>query len=239
MRLWLNGYDRAVQLVPLISWVSPANRWDSRFLGPSLRFCGQHLKWVPDIVVGDMGYTDWRQAAQIRQRWGAAVLTKVRRNMVAVAPFELSAKGHARAVCPQGQLLEWLGFEAADQLHWFGVRQEQPLCPWCPEQTDCPRQFCYSPETHEGWFALVPPASRVGKHLLERVRPWIEGSQSYEKNQLGLNQIFYNSLRLTWCVGLLADAVTLLRVHALLSSPPQRSAPMHELTPSQLALELD
>lgn len=188
--------------------------------------------------MGDMGYTDSRQAARLRQGSGAALVTKMRKNMLPIPPFELLASGHAHAACPQGQSLEWLGFEVNDQLHWFGVREENNLCIWCSEQTHCPRQFHYAPEMHESWFALVPPASRVGKHLLDKVRPWIEGSQSYEKNQLGLNQVFYNSLRLTWCIGLLADAVMLLRMHALLSSP-QAAAPMHELTPLQLPLRLD
>jgi hypothetical protein len=53
----------------------------------------------------------------------------------------------------------------------------------------------------------VPLSSRVAQQLLKQARPWIEASQSYEKNQLGLNQMFFNSLRLTWVMGLLADAM--------------------------------
>lgn len=173
---------------------------------------------------------------EIRERWAVAVLTKVRKRTRRTPPFEPTPSGGAQAVCPEGQPLEWLGFEPIDQRHWFGVREPPSFCVWCPEQSRCPRQFCYPP-TSEAWLGLVPPASRVGQRLLRQVRPWIEASQSYEKNQLGLNAMFVNSLRLTWCIGLLADTVTLLRVHALLSAP-QRCLPMHELTPQQLSLEL-
>ena len=58
-----------------------------------------------------------------------------------------------------------------------------------------------------------------------------------EKNQLGLSKIFFNSLRLTWVMSLLADAVVLLRARALLSQPPRRPL-LAELLPTQLPLEL-
>jgi hypothetical protein len=82
----------------------------------------------------------------------------------------------------------------------------------------------------------VPLSSRVAQQLLKQARPWIEASQSYEKNQLGLNQMFFNSLRLTWIMGLLADAISLLRARALLSHPPA-VFDLYELIPKQLLLE--
>jgi hypothetical protein len=78
----------------------------------------------------------------------------------------------------------------------------------------------------------------VSQRLLRQVRPWIEPAQSYEKNQLGLSQVFLNSLRLTWTTCLLADAAVLLRAHALLRRPATRH-PLEPLLPVQLALELD
>jgi len=35
-----------------------------------------------------------------------------------------------------------------------------------------------------------PLASRVSRQLLQQARSWVEASQSYEKNRLGLNQMF-------------------------------------------------
>ena len=79
---------------------------------------------------------------------------------------------------------------------------------------------------------MLPLASRPAQALLQHVRPWIEPTQAYEKNQLGLNQMFLNSLRLTWCLALWADAAVLLRTHALLHAPVE-SPLFSELTPQQ------
>jgi hypothetical protein len=48
--------------------------------------------------------------------------------------------------------------------------------------------------------------------------------------------MFLNSLRLTWCLSLLADAVVLLRALALLRIPRQREL-LAELLPRQIELE--
>lgn len=234
MRLWLNGYKSSVQLVPLVSWIAPANRADVQFLRPSLHYCRHILEWLPDFVVGDMGYINMQKQRQIREQWRVAVVTKLRSDMKLVPPFEPGPQ----AVCPQGQSLDWLGYESRDQLHWFGVTAtEDRLCERCWEQSRCPRQFGYAPQEHEILLGSVPLSSRVAQRLLKQARPWIEASQSYEKNQLGLSQMFFNSLRLTWTIGLLADAISLLRARALLSQPPTVSD-LYELTPKQLSLEL-
>ena len=56
LRLWLRQHNARILLAPLISWAAPANRDDAVFLEPSVRYCAGHLKWTPDIVVGDLGY---------------------------------------------------------------------------------------------------------------------------------------------------------------------------------------
>src|SRR3954468_3437682 len=81
----------------------------------------------------------------------------------------------------------------------------------------------FAPEDHETLLGLLPLAGRTAQRLLRQVRPWIEPAQSYEKNQLGLSDVFLNSLRLTWCMALLADAAVLLRTHAMLHAPAQQS----------------
>jgi hypothetical protein len=86
--------------------------------------------------------------------------------------------------------------------------------------------------------SLFPLKSQVGKRLLGGVRSWIEAAQSYEKNQLGLNQLFLNSLRLCWIISLLADTVCLLRACAFLGQPLLRPL-LFRLLPNQLPLELD
>jgi hypothetical protein len=232
--VWLCQYTPAVLLVPAISWSVPANRAEGLFLWPSLHHCRHRLNWLPDLVVGDMGYIGLATQRQIRQQWGVGVVTKLRADMSLVAPFEPGPV----AVCRQGQPLSWLGLEEPDQLQWFGVTEDQPLCARCWEQSHCDRQFSYAPAEHEILFGKIPLASTVARRLLERVRPWIEPAQSYEKNQLGLSQMFLNSLRFTWTTCLLADAVVLLRARAMVTRPPA-SSPCYELTPKQLPLALD
>jgi hypothetical protein len=87
-------------------------------------------------------------------------------------------------------------------------------------------------------FGLLPLASRPAQRLLQQVRPWIEPAQSFEKNQLGLSQMFFNSLRLAWQMSLWADSAVLLRTMAWLDSP----AEIHLLAPliaRQMELGLD
>ena len=69
------------------------------------------------------------------------------------------------------------------------------------------------------------------------MRPWIEPAQSYEKNQLGLGQVFLNGLRFTWAMALLADAAVLLRARVLLGQPTPQPL-LAGLIPRQLPLEL-
>jgi len=200
--------------VPLVSWVAPANVSEGKLLFPSLAHCDRRLRWRPDVVVADMGYIDSASKQRIRERWQVPVITRLKENMKLVAPFETAE----RAVCPQGQT------------------EPDPLCPCCWRSSSCPRQFSFSPGDHETLLGLIPMNTRTTQRLLQQVRPWIEPAQSYEKNQLGLSQIFFNSLRLTWSMALLADAAVLLRASVLLDRPTP--TPLFELAPDQLNLDL-
>lgn len=234
LRWWLSHCSERVLLVPLVSWLAPGNRGDALFLPPSVRYCARHLDGVPDLVVGDMGYGKPAAQRELRRHWGAGVLTRRRPAMNLIAPFESGPV----AVCAPGRRLEWLGYEARDRRHWFGVRAPEPLCACGWEAGRCAREFSYAPEAREILFGTVPPASPVAPRRLHQVRPGIEPAQSYEKNQLGLGKLFLNSLRLTWTVGLLADTVGLLRARALLSRRPGASR-LAERLPRQLPLDLE
>lgn len=232
--MWLNQRTNQVLLIPLVSWAVPANRSEALFLWPSLLHCARRLEWLPDLVVGDMAYINLPIQRKIRERLGVAVLTRMRADMHSMPPFTPELK----ARCAQGQELSWLGLEERDQLHWFGVSDTEPLCAHCWLQSDCPRQFSYAPSEHEILFGKIPLGSRVAQKLLREVRPWVEPAQSYEKNQLGLNQMFLNSLFVTWINCLLADTAVLLRAHALLGQP-QNPSVLRELFPQQLSLGVD
>jgi len=186
---------------------------------------------LPKSSALDAGHCSGRHG--LHQSGQVCVLTKLRPDMKLTSRFEPGPK----AVCHQGQRLEWMGYEARDQLHWFGVNPGPALCDICWERNTCPRHFSHAPSEHEILFGSIPLSSAVAQKLLSEVRAWAEGCQSYEKNQLGLKRMFFNSLRLTWTMGLLADAVSLLRAKALLAQP---SVPilLHHLMPTQLSLEL-
>ena len=154
--------------------------------------------------------------------------------MKLVPPYE----AWNQAACPQGEPLTWLGYEARAAEHWFGVGAQPELCGCCWEAARCPRQFAYPASAHETLLGRLPLASRPVRELLQRVRPWIEPAQSFEKNQLGLSQVFFNSLRFTWVMALLADAAVILRARALLGRPTSRSL-LADLMPLQLSLELE
>lgn len=231
-RLWLQRYKRGILLVPLVSWVAPANLSEGCLLRPSVAQCWRRWQWRPDFIVGDMGYIDAATKRAVREQWQVAVITRLKENMNCVTPFETPTQ----ACCRQGQPLHWLGYESADDLHWFGVTETSALCARCWKASGCARQFGFAPSAHETLLGLLPMNTATSAQLLQQVRPWIEPAQSYEKNQLGLSQVFFNSLRLTWAMCLLADAVVLLRAQALLRQVPLVD-PLRELRPQQLALE--
>jgi hypothetical protein len=233
LRLWLHQYPVGVQLLPLVSWVTPANVSEGGLLAPSLHYCQRQWDWCPPLVVADMGYLGSRAKQQCREQWSVSVLTKLRSDMKLVAPYV----AWNQAACPQGEPLTWLGYDGRAGEHWFGVGAEPELCRCCWEAAHCPRQFAHSPAQHETLLGRLPLASRVAQRVLQQVRPWIEPAQSYEKNQLGLGDVFFNSLRFTWVMALLADAVVLLRARALLGRPTLRPL-LADLMPHQLSLDL-
>lgn len=234
LRLWWRPHTAGVLLVPLVSWIAPANVSEGGLLVPSLRYCAQRWSWWPKIIVADMGYLASEAKAYCRQQWQVAVVTKLRVDMKLVPPYVAWNK----VECHQGQPLRWLGYAPREDRHWFGVAAGDTLCSSCWEASHCPREFAFAPSEHETLLGLLPLASLPAQKLLQGVRPWIEPTQSYEKNQLGLSQMFFNSLRLTWCMALLADAAVLLRAHALLHAPSEPSL-LGELAPQQGLLALD
>jgi hypothetical protein len=233
LRLWLRQHSSSILLAPLISWAAPANRDDCVFLEPSIHYCAQQLEWTPDIVVGDMSYVGLHRQRRLRENMHVALVTKLKPDMILPEEFEDTFT----MTCEQGQILQWFELRETEQLHWFGVTDPNPLCTWCWQQSSCPRQFSYRPSDHEIMFGTIPLSSRVAQQLLRQARSWIEATQSYDKNQLGLSQLFLNSLRLTWTMCLLADTIALLRARVLTTSPEPAEL-LHQLMPRQMHLNL-
>lgn len=221
-------------LIPLVSWLAPANVGESGFLVPSLKRCWQRWSWGPRFVLADLAYVGGGAKGYCPQRWDTVVLTHRRGDLSLVPPFE----SETRVVCPQGQPLRWLGYDAPGQQHWFGVCEPAALCACCWEASKCPREFVYGAQRQETLLGRLPLNTRAAQALLRAVRPWIEPAQSFEKNQLGLSKMFLNSLRFTWCMGLLADATSILRALALCHKPPRARALLGSLAAHQMVLEL-
>lgn len=234
LRLWLPTVQASVTLLPLVSWLAPANVAEGRMLLPSLRWCARHLGWWPGLVVADMGYRAAEDKRIARQQWHCAVVTRLRADGKLQPPYVTAQ----RLECPQGQRLEWWEYEPETAQQWFRVASPENLCPMCWEAGSCPRHFAYPASAHETLFGLLPLASRPAQRLLQQVRPWIEPAQSFEKNQLGLGSIFFNSLRLAWQMSLWADSAVLLRTMAWLDSPAQTHW-LAPLMPRQMELGLN
>jgi hypothetical protein len=220
-------------LVPLVSWVAPANVSEGGLLIPSLRQCQHRLGWWPGIVVADMGYLAASSKQMARQNWHTAVVTKIRTDMKLLPPYVTAE----RVECPQGQRLQWWEYDPQTREQWFRADDLPPLCDRCWEASTCPRHFGFAAAQHESLFGLLPLASDPAQRLLQQVRPWIEPTQSFEKNQLGLGQRFFNSLRLTWPMCPWADSAVLRRIMARLDRPPEEKW-LTALAPRQMELRL-
>jgi hypothetical protein len=101
-----------------------------------------------------------------------------------------------------------------------------------------PAAICVSARAARNAVGPTAAGQPAGAASVAASAPWIEPAQSFEKNQLGLGNVFFNSLRFTWTMALLADAAVLLRARALLERPPLRP-PLLNLMPFQLPLELE
>jgi hypothetical protein len=234
LRLWIGGFEPFVLLAPLVTWAAPASVPEGYLLKPSVKYCIQRLDFRPDVVVGDMGYIHHATKRELRVEWRVAMLTKLKADMKARCDYAEDQPLR----CPQGQELTWLGYDEEEYQHWFAPPSQPRLCSSCWEQSRCPRQFAVPADRHETFFGMIPLNTILAQRLIRSVRSWIEPSQSFEKNQLGLKTMFLNSLRLCWTTSLLADSAALLRVLAILKDPPAKPL-LHELFPTQTQFQLE
>ncbi len=141
--MWLRQYQPAILPAPLISWTSPANRDEMVFHEPSGYYYARRLLWTPDIVVGDLGYLGLDAQRRLREGRQVALVTKFRSDLALPDAFD----DPLHLTCEEGQELRWLGLQAAEQLHWFGVSDPAPFCPWCWQRSTCPQEFSFRPRS--------------------------------------------------------------------------------------------
>jgi hypothetical protein len=80
VRLWLPQRQEAVLLVPLMSWVAPANIGDMPFLLPTLQYGSRFFEFTPAFVVGDMAHINLATHTRLREQLQIGVITKLPAN---------------------------------------------------------------------------------------------------------------------------------------------------------------
>jgi hypothetical protein len=107
-------------MIPLISFVGPANVHEGKFLKSMLHYVQSELSTHVDIVVGDMGYISSKKKMELRKQSHIAVLTRVRENMYPPQDYI----DYGRPECPEGIPLSWDGYNSETAMHC----SSKPLC---------------------------------------------------------------------------------------------------------------
>lgn len=197
-------------MVPLISFIEPANVHEGKFLNPMIKNTQSELSLHIDIVVADMGYISSEQKMDLRQQSHTAVLTRVRENMY--PPEEYFDYGCPE--CPEGIPLSWDAYNSDTEMHCYITPLDNPACTSCWLYRNCYQELYVSPSTDEHHFGIIPLHTRVSQRLLQEIRPQVERGFENDKNKLYLNRFFANSLKLARIIGHLSDACQILLLFA-------------------------
>ena len=205
MRLWLRikGKNR---LIPLASFIEPANVYEGNFLCPMIRNTQNDLSLHIDIVVADMGYISSDHKKELRTELQTAVITKVRENML--APEEYA--DHGCPQCPEGIPLTWDGYDPETETHRYVASMDHAACRLCRLSGYCYQEVSVTPQIDEHRFGIIPLHTAVSQKLLQYIRPQVERGFENDKNKLSLNRFFINSLRMAKIIAYLADACQVL-----------------------------
>jgi hypothetical protein len=208
------------RLLPLASFIEPANVFEGHFLNPMIQKSQNDLSLHIDIVVGDMGYISSDQKRELRKQFGTAVLTRVRENMS--PPEEYLDFGCPE--CPQGVPLFWDGFDPDREKHQYIRPTDHAACGPCPFNSSCYQELSISPLLDEHHFGIIPLHTQVAQKLLQQIRPQVERGFENDKNKLSLNRFFTNSLKMARIVGYLADTCQVLLLMAEMKTSTKAKA---------------
>jgi len=197
-------------MIPLISFIEPANIDEGKFLNPMIQNTQNELSLHIDIAVGDMGYISSEQKMKLRKQSHTAVLTRVRENMH--PPEEYIDYGCPE--CPEGNPLSWDGYNPETEMHHYITPIDNPACTSCWLYGNCSQEYYLSPSTDEHHFGIIPLHTKVSQRLLQEIRPQVERGFENDKNKLYLNRYFVNSLKLARIIGYLSDACQILLLFA-------------------------
>jgi hypothetical protein len=193
-------------MIPLVSFIAPANVHEGEFLNPMIRSTQNDLSLHIDIIVGDMSYISSKQKMELRRQSNTALLTRVRENMQ--PPKEYI--DYDRPECPEGIPLCWDGYNAETEMHCYTTPIDNPTCETCRLYRNCYQEVYVSPSIDEHHFGIIPLHTKVSQRLLQKIRPQVERGFENDKNKLYLNRFFLNSLELAKILGHLSDACQIL-----------------------------
>jgi hypothetical protein len=193
-------------MLPLVSYIAPANVSDGAFLKPMIRYVQNQLSLPIDIIVGDMGYISSKRKMYLRQRLNIALLTRVRGNMQPLEKFI----DYGCPECPEGIPLCWDGYNAENELHCYISPYDNPVCKFCWLNGNCYQEVYLDSKIDEHRFGIIPFHTRVAQKLIQKIRPQVERGFDNDKNKLYLNRFFINSLKLAKILGYLSDTCQVL-----------------------------
>jgi hypothetical protein len=193
-------------MIPLISFIAPANVHEGEFLNPMIQNTQNELSLHIDIIVGDMSYISSEQKMESRRQSHTAVLTRVRENMQ--PPEEYIDYG--RPECPEGIPLCRDGYNVETEMHCYTTPIDNPACKACWLYGNCYQELYISPSADEHHFGIIPLHTKLSQRLLQKIRPQVERGFENDKNKLYLNRFFVNSLKLAKILGHLSDACQIL-----------------------------
>lgn len=197
-------------MIPLISFIEPANVYEGKLLNLMIQNTKIKLFLHIDIVVADMGYINSEQKTILRKESYTAVLTRVRENMYPPEKYI----DYGRPECTEGIPLSWDGYSPETETHCYTTPIDNPSCISCWLYGNCYQEFYLSPSTDEHHFGIVPLHTKVSQRLLQEIRPQVERGFETDKNKLYLNRFFVNSLKLARIIGQLSDACQILLLFA-------------------------
>jgi hypothetical protein len=219
LRLWLKikGKNR---LIPLVSFIEPANVYEGKLLGPMIQKAQEDLSLHIDAVVGDMGYIGADQKRDVRKKWQTAVLTKIRENMSPPKKY----LDYGCPECPEGFPLSWDGYNPDREEHRYIPSPDHPACRFCRLQRNCYQETHIRSAIDEHHFGMIPLHTTVAQRLLRKIRPQVERGFENDKNKLSLNRFFTNSLKMARIIGYLSDASQILLLFAAMKTRTKAKA---------------
>ncbi len=223
-------------MIPLISFIEPANVYEGKLLYPMIQKTRKDLSLHIDAVVGDMGYISADQKRDLRKQSQTAVLTKIRENMS--PPQEYLDYGCPE--CPEGFPLSWDGYNPDQEGHRYFTSLDHPACSLCRLQGNCYQEIYIRSAIDEHHFGIIPLHTKVAQRLLRKIRPQVERGFENDKNKLYLNRFFTNSLKMARIIGYLSDASQILLLFAAMKTRTKAKAKtaMKKLY-TQLTFEFD